>query len=210
MTSTNALLCWVRLSSIFTQFCTYLKHLTTLGFRDKQGRNIYGEIGDGTQIARLEPTLISLGSNGEYATQIALRHWQTCAVTNEAKLKCWGSNSQAYLGTGNYQKQLTPADIVLGPDDRNVTQVDMGTSHTCVITSDSDLMCCGDNEYGQLGFAVRGDKSTLTDVSLSWSNEKVKQIATGGSHSCALTVDNYMTCFGFGMDGQLGDVSIYQ
>jgi len=79
-------------------------------------------------------------------------------------------------------------------------------SHSCLIKSDNDLKCWGDNKFGQLGDNTQIDKSTPTRV--DGTANVYTQSAVGGSHSCAIKTDGTLWCWGFGAKGALGNGSI--
>src|SRR5688572_11487213 len=95
-----------------TQFGSYLpdnaQQSVTVGFQhacglDAQGRafcwgpNSEGELGDGTDSARVAPTRVA--GNQTFAS-IAAGHRHTCALTAEGQAYCWGSNTTGALGDG--------------------------------------------------------------------------------------------------------------
>lgn len=101
--------------------------------------------------------------------------------------------------------------ITLGKDWRELSanhqwiQVSAGNSHLCLINSEDELFCLGNNGLGQLGVGesnyandpvqVRGEE----DNELKWS-----QVSAGDFHTCAITPDSRLFCWGDNYDAQLG------
>ena len=118
-----------------------------------------GEMGDDLPI-------VDLGTN-RTALQVEAGDSHTCAVLDDATVKCWGLGSLGRLGYGN-SFNIGSGDDEMGNDllavnvgeNRTVVQVDAGLLHTCAILDDASVKCWGRNAAGQLGYGDtnrRGD-----------------------------------------------------
>ena len=146
-----------------------------------------------------------------------------CALLYNGKMKCWGSNAYGQIG-GNMlggDKGHLPSDmgdnlkyLDLGKSIRDIEGSGWGVYHTCALLVDGDLKCFGRNHSGQLGISsiispndAIGDQTGEVSPSLpavNFSGRKVKAVATGTMHTCALTSDGKIFCFGENSDSQLG------
>ena len=89
-------------------------------------------------------TAIYLGS-GRTAKVIATGGSHTCAILDNASLKCWGENSKGQLGLGdiiNYgdnsgEMDLTTVDL----GSETATSITTGTEYTCVLLDDDTVKC---------------------------------------------------------------------
>ncbi len=80
------------------------------------------------------------------------------------------------------------------------TQVAVGRSSVCAITTLGELYCWGQGTDGRLGLGDTDDRSTPTRVgtATNWSQISVS------SHACASNTDGELYCWGRGSSGQLG------
>lgn len=154
----------------------------------------------------------------------------TCAVDQKGDLWCWGSGSVGQLGrdpTTRCGNDLNawlcterPVRIEGIHDVRSVAVA----SHICAATAAGNVFCWGANEAGQLGTAGqgrcvpnlaprRGDRGEpIASDALTCSRtpqqveglSSVTEVVAGREHTCALTADGYVFCWGDNSRGQLG------
>ena len=111
---------------------------------------------------------VDLGT-GRTATAITAGQRHTCALLDNATVKCWGRNHPGQLGLGDTNDRGdNPAEmgdnlpaIDLGTG-RTATAITAGASHTCALLDNATLKCWGSSEQGQLGQGnefTRGDNA---------------------------------------------------
>jgi alpha-tubulin suppressor-like RCC1 family protein len=83
-------------------------------------------------------------------------------------------------------------------------QVSAGGGHTCGITADNRLYCWGYNYNGQLGDGTTTNKSRPFAVGGALQFRQVSAAISSG-HTCGLTTDYRLYCWGYNAQGQLGD-----
>lgn len=182
-----------------------------LGLADTADRgNAASEMGD------LLP-VVDLGS-GRTAVAVAAGAAHTCALLDNAQVKCWGHNGFGQLGLGDTANRgdaagemgdLLPA-VDLGAG-RTAIKLAAGGYHTCAQLDTGDVKCWGGNFYGQLGLgdvANRGDATNemgdfLPVVNLG-SGRSVRYLAASGVHNCAVLDNDDTKCWGRNDAGQLG------
>ncbi len=135
------------------------------------GDNDHGQVGseahslEGTVVA---PALVDLPS-GRTVRTIAVGSGQTCAVTDDGAVHCWGENDRGESGSATLGDLYTPVRIMgLG----RASQVVAGRSaFTCALTEDAKTFCWGDSSFGQLGappVAGGGWSASPVEVRVGW------------------------------------------
>ncbi|MGB7537269.1 MAG: hypothetical protein WBM17_01905 [Anaerolineales bacterium] len=78
-----------------------------------------------------------------------------------------------------------------------------GWTHTCVLTGAGKVKCWGSNEFGQLGDGSTENRNVPVDV--AGLTEGIKSVSAGFQHSCVLTAEGGVKCWGSNYFGQLGN-----
>ena len=76
---------------------------------------------------------------------------------------CWGANEYGQLGNGTNEDDKA-AGIV--PNLGSIADLGVGSNHSCVIITPTDVKCWGWNAYGQLGNDTTTDSSVPVQVIL--------------------------------------------
>lgn len=106
-----------------------------------------------------------------------------------------------------------PADVTPPPPDtlalpppspwRPAIALGAGTSHTCAVLVDGTIRCWGKNDVGQLG---RPGSDRLEPRPLEVPGITDARAVSGGSgHTCAIIGEGAVWCWGWNVNGQLGN-----
>ncbi len=163
------------------------------------GWNNAGQLGDGTPPHSATSTDV-VGLTDSVAA-ISLGHEHSCAVTLSGGLKCWGRNSNGQLGDGTTTDRTRPVDVAGLTS--GVATVSLGHNHTCSSTTSGGARCWGRNSEGQLGDGSTANQIMPVDV--AGLTNGVIAVSSGAGHTCAVTNESSLKCWGFNLYGQLGD-----
>ena len=166
------------------------------------GDNSNGQLGDGSRVSSLIPQKSM--PLGRKAIEISSGSYHTCALLDDGSIRCWGSNSFGQLGDGTTIERTIPNAVILG-NGVSAMGVSSGESHTCAVLIDNSVKCWGLNTNGQLGDGTNTDRHSPTYSSLGQTG--VLKVTAGSYHTCAITVERNVLCWGENWNGQLGDSS---
>ncbi|MCX7556158.1 pre-peptidase C-terminal domain-containing protein [Xanthomonadaceae bacterium JHOS43] len=158
-----------------------------------------GRLGTGGTARRLTPTDVS--GLGGVVTAIGAGAGHSCAVLQDGTMQCWGHNAQSQLGDGGTGDQVRPVDVSLGT--AKVIDLALGNEHSCALRTTGTVLCWGRGTNGRLGSGSTANRNTPTAVASLPG--PVAQIAAGTAHTCALTQNGNLHCWGDNSDWQLGD-----
>jgi alpha-tubulin suppressor-like RCC1 family protein len=103
---------------------------------------------DATSPTGLEPAPALTAATSLTFRQIDRHASHTCAVANDDRAYCWGSNDQGQLGNGSTDPSATPSLVAGGLRFR---QVSVGRDYSCGVTKQDRVYCWGWSFDGQLG-----------------------------------------------------------
>ena len=181
------------------------------------GMGNFGQLGNNANSDTDHPVAVAAVGGGtdllEDIVQIDSGDAHSCALTATGGVVCWGSGGNGRLGNNAGTNQNTPVAVVVAGTGTNpladVVRVDVGDAHSCALTTAGGVVCWGLATDGQLGNdGTTSSNRPVTVVAATGSSDPLSdiiQISVGGAHTCALTVEKRVLCWGKGTDGQLGN-----
>jgi alpha-tubulin suppressor-like RCC1 family protein len=159
-------------------------------------------VSDGAGHAAIVNSVGAPASDGSVSVQLLNQNAQQ--VFSTATLKAgrlvvsWGS---FYPTIGVIHRPSPPPP--LPPPSPGGLKIAAGIGHTCGVTEEGAVKCWGSNSYGQLGDGTTSD--SLLPVLVSDLSSGVVAVSAGGFETCALSTGGSVTCWGYGMNGELGN-----
>ncbi len=173
------------------------------------GRGEHGQLGNDQTGDRDFPVPV-LNDTREVlieVTALAVGARHACALTDAGAVYCWGDNRRGQV-TGEAPatgpEQLARARAVAGLDEVGV--IGAGKAHSCAAKRDGTLLCFGDRSDGQSGGGASEIASDgLIEVTFPEpSPAAIEALALGDAHTCALTGNGQVFCWGRNIDGEAG------
>jgi alpha-tubulin suppressor-like RCC1 family protein len=155
---------------------------------------------------------------GRTAQAISAGFGHTCALLDDATVRCWGFGGDGRLGyvsVNDTPAGQSPGDapaVDIGGPAKAITA---GESHTCAILVDGSVRCWGYGGAGQLGYgnpAMEAEVPNVGDDETPASQGPVNlgagrtavAISAGGAHTCAILDDGTVRCWGNNLQGAIG------
>ncbi len=179
--------------------------IVTNGSAYCRGTDSNGYFGSGTTTSvTTAPIKVSLSGSlaGKTIKQIAIGNNHACVVASDDNIYCWGRNSSGQLGNGDiYSNRVYLASPVVTSGvlaGKTIKQVNAASDNTCVIASDNNAYCWGQNASGQLGNNSNTTSYVPVAVTTSGvlSGKTIKQIEMATFSACAVASDNNAYCWG--------------
>ena len=171
-----------------------------------RGNNAGGQLGDGTNVYDPRvPKLVDVSRLTSGIASVSVGGGATCAVTTGGSLKCWGVGA---FGNGEIRTNSNvPVDVPeLGSD---IASVSLGNFYGCLLSTEGKIKCWGHNSKGQLGDGTAGNaRGTAVDVigfgAVPTPKVQAVAVTVGNGHTCALTSEGGVKCWGDNRNGQVG------
>jgi len=125
----------------------------------------------------------------------------TCALSTAGVAYCWGGNAYGQLGIGSQEASNRPTRV--GIEGVTFAAISAGDSHACAVTTAGVAYCWGSNAGGKLGTGRAGGGHTVP-VPVA-GHLLFRAISAGYFHTCALTRDGTIYCWGRNEMGEVGN-----
>ena len=148
-----------------------------------------------------------LGCHGVIEVGMGVDSLNSCALTDEEQVWCWGSNSSADLGTGNHINYLTPTVPVLFPSGVVITRLEGGEANYA-IDDNGVVWCWGLNNNYECGIGTNTGEDEMLEIPEIVHfpyGVRIVQVSGGNDAGCAIDDQGKAWCWGYCDDGQCGD-----
>ncbi|MCB0915840.1 MAG: hypothetical protein KDC23_09090, partial [Actinobacteria bacterium] len=193
------------------------------------GENDSGQLGDGDSTNSAIPMRVLAGEQGagflSGVAQLDAGGYSACALLDDGSVFCWGSNKHGQLGNGQFVPpdfEAAPVQVVAGEQATNgvsaatgglagVQTLSAGDTTACAVAN-GEVLCWGNNEFGQLGDGKSEEQPTSNvpvrtlGVGGTGFLTGIESVAAGASSTCAIRDQNaQVLCWGDNEFGQLAN-----
>ena len=164
------------------------------------GENDEGQLGGGVGPSVVEPQ--------RFETLLDVRNVQcgtgfTCVVRSGGTVWCWGNGAGGRLGDGTGVDRPEPVQVLSVSDVRGLRARHL---RACAWTVDDRVFCWGSGSFSCIDGSGEDFLSPVEIVSLAGAG--VRDMALGVDHSCALTEEGEVLCWGRNDCGEIG-IGVY-
>ena len=188
------------------------------------GLGTSGQLGDSANTSSDVPVAVTATSGTPLyqvtVAQISAGGSSACAVGSTGVAYCWGAGGSGQLGNGTATAaQETPVAVTATSGTPlyqvTVTQISVGGSSVCAVSSTGVAYCWGAGGSGQLGngTATAAQETPVAVTATSGTplyQVTVTQITAGSAFTCAQGATGTAYCWGANTTGQVGNDSTTQ
>ncbi len=128
-----------------------------------------------------------------------------CALSSGGSVTCWGTQRYGVLGDSVGGTDVLSGPVVV-PGVTSATGIALGEFHGCALIGGGTVRCWGSSNWGQLGTGLAdGTAQAATEVP---NLQGVATLAAGSAHSCAIVGGGKVVCWGYNVDGQIGNGNV--
>lgn len=189
------------------------------------GIGLNGELGDGLESDSNIPVKVThenLNGNNNILSfiEISAGGNHSCGLTSQKEIWCWGATIDSRRGgpdavESNVPVKINHQPIDAGQEELKFLKLVNGRRHTCALSTANDLWCWGDNEFGQIGNGndnnIENNPEKVINQPFGLDEEALKfiDLSLGFQHSCALSMNQDIWCWGRDQNGGLGNGDLF-
>ncbi len=131
-----------------------------------------------------------------------------CGIDRLGRVYCWGAAEKGKLGNGatsGTEEQAVPVDFSAHPGE-TFLGLAIGGDHSCALARSGKIYCWGDNDFSQVGTGASASTYSRPQL-VAADGVRFVGVSAGTRHTCALSDEGEVYCWGANNLGQVGDGS---
>ena len=170
-------------------------------------------IGNAELFSSSTPMLINVGAfENASAKAVSIDSFNTCAITSNDQVACWGSNIYGQTGrVASDANVSTPRLVVNGAmSGRTVSSVSVGGDRACAVTDRERVVCWGRSLYyaQTTGEWVSSHRPRVQNLGMFRGVDMTS--VRSNFHSCGITKEKQLGCWGYNESGQIGNNTLIE
>ena len=163
------------------------------------GHNGHGNLGDGTNVSRIDP--VRVGNDTDWKSAACV-DWTSFGIKEDGSLWVWGGNGGTYGNGGTGGSSLVPVRV---GTDNNWLKISGENSAVLALRTDGALWSWGSNSGGMLGLGATTVQYSPARIGMAnnWLD-----VSTGEAHVIAARSDGSIWAWGNNGSGQFGVTGI--
>jgi alpha-tubulin suppressor-like RCC1 family protein len=139
-------------------------------------------------------------------SSIASGYTDTCGITSDGSVYCWGRSGYGQLGNGTSSVDSNVPVQAIGIS--AATQIALGNSYACALISGGTVKCWGHNGNGALGIGDTNESAIYSSPQNVSGVSSVTAIGVYGSGACATLSSGSIKCWGYALGINGGGVNV--
>jgi alpha-tubulin suppressor-like RCC1 family protein len=166
------------------------------------GKNVKGQLGDGTKVNRMVPVQVT-GLTNAIDARPGQQH--SAALLNDGSVWTWGYGGSGVLGNRDTNEQLAPVQVYESQTTplASITDISVGESFTLATKNDRSVWAWGSSVYGNFGNGIY-NSANYAIASAPLQNMRV---SAGDNYAIGLHDDGSVWAWGRNFRQELGDNS---
>ncbi|WP_141731573.1 RCC1 domain-containing protein [Oligoflexus tunisiensis] len=129
--------------------------------------------------------------------------YHSCFIDGMSEVYCWGDSESGALGSGAVASSSVPLKVTSTDVTGKIIELSSGSYHNCVINAQGEVYCWGSST--RINSEPQSVAAVTEPTRIHFpNNSKISNISSGHYHTCAVSEEGQVYCWGINVSGELG------